>query len=79
REYYRQGLAELDQIGGESYEQIYSLLRFASAQQGGFLRPALAQRLMNLCQTIVRNEPRKFGWTLFAHAAANSIGFPAIA
>lgn len=36
REYYRQGLAELDQIGGESYEQIYSLLHFASAQQGGF-------------------------------------------
>lgn len=79
REYYRQGLAELDQIGGESYDQIYSLLHFASAQQGGFLRPALAQRLMNLCQTIVRNDSRKFGWTLFARAAANSIGFPAIA
>lgn len=79
REYYRQGLAQLDQLGGESYEQIYSLLHFASAQQGGFLKPALAQRLMNLCQTIVRNEPRKFGWTLFARAAAKSIGFPAIA
>jgi hypothetical protein len=79
REYYRQGLAQLDQMGGESYEQIYTLLHFASVQQGGFLKPALAQRLMNLCQTIVRNEPRKFGWTLFARAAANSIGFPALA
>lgn len=79
REYYRQGLAQLDQLGGESYEQIYSLLHFASAQQGGFLKPALAQRLMNLCQTIVRDEPRKFGWTLFGRAAAKSIGFPAIA
>jgi hypothetical protein len=79
REYYRQGLAQLDQIGGESYEQIYSLLRFASVQQGGFLKPELSQRLMNLCQTIVRNEPSKFAWTLFAHAAANSVGFPAIA
>ncbi len=79
REYYRQGLAQLDQMGGESYEQIYSLLRFASVQQGGFLKPALSQRLMNLCQTIVRNEPSKFGWTLFARAAANSMGFSAIA
>ncbi len=79
REYYRQGLAQLDQLGGESYEQIYSLLHFASAQEGGFLKPALAQRLMNLCQTIVRSEPRKFGWTLFGRAAAKSIGFPAIA
>lgn len=79
REYYRQGLAQLDQMGGESYEQIYSLLHFASAQKGGLLKLALAQRLMNLCQTIVRNEPSKFGWTLFARAAAKSIGFPAIA
>lgn len=79
RDYYRQGLAQLDQLGGESYEQIYSLLRFASVQQGGLLKPALSHRLMNLCQTIVRNEPSKFGWTLFARAAANSIGFPAIA
>jgi hypothetical protein len=79
REYYRQGLAQLDQMGGESYEQIYSLLHFASVQQGGFLKPALAQRLMNLCQAILRDEPNKFGWTLFARAAAKSIGFPAIA
>jgi len=79
REYYQQGLAQLDQMGGESYEQIYSLLHFASAQQGGFLKPALAQRLMNLCQTIMRDEPGKFGWTLFGRAAAKSIGFSAIA
>ena len=79
RECYRQGLAQLDQMGGESYEQIYSLLHFASVQQGGFLKPALAQRLINLCQIIAANEPSKFGWTLFARAAANSIGFPAIA
>lgn len=79
REYYRQGLAQLDQMGGESYEQIYSLLHFASAQRGGFLKPAPAQRLMNLCQTLIRDEPRKFGWTLFGRAAAKSIGFPAIA
>ncbi|SOE97684.1 hypothetical protein SAMN05414139_10834 [Burkholderia sp. D7] len=79
REYYRQGLAQLDQMGGESYEQIYSLLHFASAQQGGFLEPVLAQRLMNLCQTIVRNDSGKFGWTVFARAAARSIGFPAMA
>ncbi len=79
REYYRQGLTQLDQMGGESYDQIYSLLHFASAQQGGFLKPVLAQRLMNLCQAILRNEPRKFGWTLFARATANSIGFPALA
>lgn len=79
REYYRQGLTQLDQMGGESYDQIYSLLHFASAQQGGFLKPVLAQRLMNLSQAILRDEPRKFGWTLFARAAANSIGFPALA
>jgi hypothetical protein len=79
REYYQQGLAQLDQMGGESHEQIYSLLHFASVQQGGFLKASLAQRLMNLCQTIVRNEPSKFGWTLFGRAAAKSIGLPAIA
>lgn len=79
RDYYQQGLAQLDQLGGESYDQIYSLLRFASAQQGGFLKPQLSHRLMNLCQAIVRNEPGKFGWTLFAQAAASSIGLQAIA
>lgn len=78
KEYYRQGLAQLDQMGGESYDQIYSLLNFAAAQTGGFLPPQLGQRLMNLCQTIVSNEPSKFGWTLFARAAAKSIGYPAV-
>lgn len=79
RDYYKQGLAQLDQMGGESYDQIYSLLRYAGAQQGGFLKPVLAQRLMNLCQTIIEYDSRKFGWTLFARAAARSIGYPAIA
>lgn len=79
RDYYRQGLSQLDQIGGESYDQIYSLLHFAATQRGGHLEPSLAQRLMNLCQTIISNEPSKFGWTLFARAAAKSIGYPAIA
>lgn len=79
REYYRQGLSQLDQLGGESYELIYALLEFASAQNGGFIKPVLAQRLMNLCQTIASSEPRKFGWTAFARAAAQSIGFPAMA
>lgn len=79
REYYQQGLAQLDQMGGESYQQIYSLLHFASVQRGGFVKPALAQRLMNLCQTVMGDEPSKFGWTLFGRAAANSLGFPALA
>jgi NACHT domain len=79
REYYRRGLAQLDQLGGESYDQIYSLLHFASAQKGGLLKPILAQRLMNLCQMIASNEPGKFGWTLFGRAAASSVGLPAIA
>ncbi|WP_245424366.1 NACHT domain-containing protein [Sinorhizobium sp. BJ1] len=78
REYYRQGLAQLDQMGGESYDQIYSLLHFAAVQSGGFLAPQLGQRLMNLCQTIVSSDSSKFGWTLFARAAAKSIGFPAV-
>lgn len=78
KEYYLQGLEQLDQMGGESYDQIYSLLHFAAVQTGGLLAPQLGQRLMNLCQTIVSAEPDKFGWTLFASAAANSIGFPAL-
>jgi hypothetical protein len=78
REYYRQGLAQLDQMGAESFEQIYSLLHFAVIQRGGYLEPVLAQRLMNLCQTFVKDEPTKFGWTLFARAAARSIGRSAI-
>nr|WP_035373824.1 NACHT domain-containing protein [Acetobacter persici] len=78
KDYYRQGLAQLDQMGGESYDQIYSLLNFAAVQRGGFLPPPLGQRLMNLCQTIVSNEPSRFEWTLFARASAKSIGYPAV-
>ncbi|MGM5053302.1 NACHT domain-containing protein [Rhizobium sp. 814_E9_N1_1] len=79
REYYRQGLAQLDQMGGEDYQQIYSLLHYAAKQSGGPVEPVLAQRLMNLCQVIAHDEPSKFGWTLFARAASMSIGLPAIA
>ncbi|RUV24098.1 NACHT domain-containing protein [Mesorhizobium sp. M7A.F.Ca.MR.245.00.0.0] len=79
REYYRQGLAQLDQMGGEDYQQIYSLLHYAARQSGGPVAPALAQRLMNLCQVIAHDEPSKFGWTLFGRAASMSIGLPAIA
>lgn len=79
REYYRQGLAQLDQLGGESYDSIYALLEYASAQRGGHLKPTLAQRFMNLCQPIISYDARKFGWTGFARAAAQSIGVSAIA
>lgn len=79
REYYRQGLAQLDQMGGEDYQLIYSLLHYAARQSGGPIASALAQRLMNLCQIIAHNEPSKFGWTLFGRAASMSIGLPAIA
>lgn len=74
RAYYRQGLAELDQIGGDDFHMVYALLRYASAQRGGLLRPELAQRLMNLCQVICHYEPHKFGWTLFSRAMARSVG-----
>jgi len=77
REYYRQGLAELDQMGGEDYDQIHSLLHFAATQRGGTVRPELGQRLMNLCQTIVQNDSHKFWWALFGRAAARSVGLSA--
>lgn len=76
REYYRQGLAELDQMGGDDHDIIYALLNFAAVQPGGFVRPELGHRLLNLCQTIIY-DASKFGWTLLAKAAANSIGMPA--
>ena len=79
REYYRQGLSQLDQMGGEDFQQIYSLLHYGGAQLGGELSPVAAQRLMNLCQAIAHDEPRKFGWTLFGRSAANSIGLAAVA
>lgn len=79
REYYRQGLSQLDQMGGEDFQQVYSLLHYGVVQSGGELSPVAAQRFMNLCQAIAHEEPHKFGWTLFGRSAANSIGFAAIA
>lgn len=79
REYYSQGLSQLDQMGGEDYQQIYSLLHYGVVQTGGELSGVSAQRLMNLCQAIAHEEPSKFGWTSFGRSTANSIGFPAIA
>lgn len=78
KEYYAQGLAQLDQMGGDDFELIYSALHYAAEQPGGFVKPELSHRLMNLCQTIFQHEPSKFGWTLFGRAASFSIGFPAI-
>ena len=77
KEYYRQGLAELDQMGGDDYDLIYAVLHFAAEQPGGYVRPELGQRLMNLCQTICHSEPSKFGWALFARAMSKSVGFSA--
>lgn len=78
QEYYIQGLAQLDQMGGDDFDLIYSALHYAAEQPGGFVKPELSHRLMGLCQTIFQHEPSKFGWTLFGRAAAASIGFPAI-
>lgn len=78
QEYFSQGLAQLDQMGGDDYDLIYSALRYAAEQPGGFLKPDLSHRLMSLCQTIFQHEPSKFGWTLFGRAASSSFGFPAI-
>ena len=78
REYYAQGLAQLDQMGGDDFDLIYSSMHCAAEQRGGFLKPELSHRFMGLCQTIFQDEPSKFGWTLFAQAASSSIGFPAM-
>lgn len=78
REYYTQGLAQLDQMGSDDYDLIYQALHYAAKQPGGLVKPELSHRLMNLCQTILQDEPSKFGWTLFGRAAASSIGFPAL-
>jgi hypothetical protein len=76
--YYAQGLAQLDQMGGDDFDLIYSAMHYAAEQPGGYVKSNLSHRLMNLCQTIFQHEPSKFGWTLFGRAAAASIGFPAI-
>lgn len=78
QEYFRQGLSQLDQMGADDYDIIYSLLQYAAEQHGGWLKLALGHRLMNLCQTIFNYEPSKFGWKLFGSAAAQSIGIQAI-
>lgn len=78
REYYKEGLAQLDQMGSDDHDLVYSVLRYADTQRGGLLEPRLSQRLMNLCQIVAHHEPRKFGWTLYSSAAASSIGFPAV-
>lgn len=78
REYYKEGLSQLDQMGGDDHDLIYSMLQYAQTQRGGFVEPRLSHRLMNLCQIIFHYEPSKFDWTLFGNAAATSIGFPAI-
>ncbi|HDZ07499.1 hypothetical protein [Pseudohongiella sp.] len=76
--YYARGLAQLDKMGGNDPDLIYSVLHYAAEQPGGFVKPELSHRLMNLCETIFKHEPSKFGWTLFGRAAAASVGFPAI-
>lgn len=74
REYYRNGLSELDKLGSNDYDLIYALLNYSAVQPGGLIRPELGHRLMNLSQTICSHEPSKFGWTLFARASAKSVG-----
>lgn len=76
--YYAQGLAQLDQMGGDDFDLVFSLLNYASVQPGGYVKPHLAHRLMNLCQSIFHDEPSKFGWTLFGRASAKSIGLSAL-
>ena len=77
REYYRNGLSELDKLGSNDYDLIYAILHYAAAQPGGLIRPELGHRLMNLSQTICAHDSRKFGWTLFARAGAKSVGITA--
>jgi hypothetical protein len=76
--YYTQGLAQLDQMGGDDFDLIYSTLHYAAEQAGGVVKPELSHRLMNLCQTIFQHDPSKFGWKLFGRASSSSIGFPAM-
>ncbi|MEY8143107.1 NACHT domain-containing protein [Falsihalocynthiibacter sp. CO-5D18] len=78
REYYAQGLSQLDQMGSDDFDLVYSILHYAAEQPGGWIKPKLSHRLMNLCHTIFQHEPSKFGWTLFGRATASSVGLPAI-
>jgi hypothetical protein len=74
RVYYRNGLAELDKLGGGDYELIYAILHYSAAQPGGCIRPELSHRLMNLSQTIITHDSHKFGWNLFDIACSKSVG-----
>lgn len=76
--YFREGLSQLDQMGGDDYDIVYSILRYAASQSGGWLHLPLGHRLMNLCQTICCDASDKFGWTLFSEAASQSIGYQAL-
>ena len=78
QEHFSQCLSQLDQISGDDNDLIYSLLHYAKEQKGGWIKSHLGHRLMNLCQSMFYYEPSKFGWTLFASAAAKSIGSQAI-
>ncbi len=78
KEYYKEGLSQLDQMGGEDYDLVYSVLHYAAEQHGVNIKPGLGHRLMNLCQVIFHDEPSKFGWTLFGRATAQSVGLSAI-
>lgn len=78
RKYFRDGLADLDKLGSNDYDIMYSLLRYAAEQRGGAVGATLAHRLMNLTQAIFRAEPGKFDWTLFGMACAKSVGTAAI-
>lgn len=78
RQYFRQGLKQLDQMGGDDFDIVYSLLRYGAEQTGGWLKPEYGHRLMNICQSIFQHEPSKFGWTLFGSAIAQSVGIQAI-
>ncbi|MFL9498802.1 ATP-binding protein [Rhodopseudomonas palustris] len=74
RVYYRNGLSELDKLGSGDYDLIYAILHYAAIQPGGWIRPELGHRLMNLSQTIVAHDSHKFGWNLFGKACAKSVG-----
>ncbi len=78
RKYFRDGLADLDKLGSNDYEIMYSLLEYAAEQRGGAVDATLAHRMMNLTQTIFRDDPGKFGWTLFGRACAKSVGIAAV-
>ena len=78
KEYFRQGISRLDQVGAYDFNIFSSLLQYVNEQRGGPLSPALGHRLMNLCQAFIDDDPDGFDWALFGSAAAQSIGPQAI-